>query len=87
MKKALKVMKFGFFLSLVFILGLVFTNANLNQAIAKIVPTTSHIIYPYHYHYPTPYFSIFAKDKKTDNHKIILPTRAEVTDALLAIIN
>ncbi len=89
MKKVLKVMKFGFFLSVVFILGLVLSGMNIQSASAKSNASVynyhyNYKVYPYNYNYS--YFSIFAKNRDTDNHKFVVPTKTQVKVALEKIL-
>lgn len=91
MKKALKIMKFGFFLSLIFVLGLVFSG---QAVLAKKGPSVApysfrgyyyhYVVYPYNYNYS--YFSIFAKNRDTDDHKFVVPTKTQVKVALEKIL-
>ncbi len=86
MKKALNIMKFGFFLSLIFVLGLVFSAQTVSAKKGpSIAPYSLHyhyhyVVYPYNYNYS--YFSIFAKNRDLDNQKLIVPTKAQVKVAL-----
>jgi len=84
MKKALKIVKFGFFLSLIFVLGLFLSNRSvLAKSKPSIAPYNVHyhyVVYPYNYNYS--YFSIFAKNRDTDSHKLVVPTKAQVMVAL-----
>lgn len=91
MKKALKIMKLGFFLSLIFVLGLVLSG---QPVLAKKGPSISpyrftgyfyhYVVYPYNYNYS--YFSIFAKNRDTDKHKFVVPTKTQVKIALEKIL-
>lgn len=89
MKKALKVIKFGFFLSLIFVLGLVFSGVDVKSAHAKSNASIynyhyNYKVYPYNYNYS--YFSIFAKNRDTDNNKLIVPTKTQVKLTLEKIL-
>lgn len=97
MKKALKVMKFGFFLSVVFVLGFALSGFDVKTALAQNFPSIYNYHYnvkpypyntkPYHYNVkPYPYFSFFGKNKDLDDKKIVVPTRAEVKIALEKIL-
>lgn len=97
MKKALKIMKFGFFLSVVFILGLVLSGFDAKTSLAQSYPSIYNYHYnvkPYPYHVkpypynlkPYPYFSFFGKNKDLDNKKIVVPTREEVKISLVKIL-
>lgn len=88
MKKALNIIKFGFFLSLIFVLGLVFSaqtvSAKKGSSIAPYNLHYHYVVYPYNYNYS--YFSIFAKNRDIDNYKLIVPTKAQFKVALEKIL-